>query len=65
MPDYAGTFAKATPIGRVGLPEDIAGGVLYYCSDSAAYVTGQVFWVDGGLGLRSGRFGDDTRSEPQ
>src|SRR5947209_10592012 len=65
MPDYAGTFAKATPIGRVGLPEDIAGGVLYYCSDSAAYVTGQVFWVDGGLGLRSGRFGDDSRSEPQ
>jgi NAD(P)-dependent dehydrogenase (short-subunit alcohol dehydrogenase family) len=60
MPDYAGTFAKATPLGRVGYPEDIAGAVLYYCSDAAAYVTGQVFWVDGGLSLRSGRFGDQA-----
>jgi 3-oxoacyl-[acyl-carrier protein] reductase len=60
MPDYAGTFAKATPLGRVGHPEDIAGAVLYYCSDAASYVTGQVFWVDGGLSLRSGRFGDQA-----
>jgi 3-oxoacyl-[acyl-carrier protein] reductase len=60
MPDYAGTFAKATPLGRVGHPEDIAGGVLYFCSDAASYVTGQVFWVDGGLSLRSGRFGDQA-----
>jgi 3-oxoacyl-[acyl-carrier protein] reductase len=60
LPDYAGTFARATPIGRVGLPEDIAGAVLYYCSDAASYVTGQVFWVDGGLFLRSGRFGDQA-----
>jgi 3-oxoacyl-[acyl-carrier protein] reductase len=60
LPDYAGTFAKATPLGRVGHPEDIAGAVLYYCSDAASYVTGQVFWVDGGLSLRSGRFGDQA-----
>ncbi len=64
LPDYAGTFARATPIGRVGHPEDIAGAVLYYCSDAAAYVTGQVFWVDGGLFLRSGRFGDENRNNP-
>ncbi len=63
MPDYAGTFARNTPLGRVGYPEDIAGGVLYYCSDAASYVTGQVFWVDGGLGLRSGGFGDDAKDE--
>jgi 3-oxoacyl-[acyl-carrier protein] reductase len=62
LPDYAGTFARATPIGRVGHPEDIAGAVLYFCSDTAAYVTGQVFWVDGGLFLRSGRFGDENRN---
>lgn len=60
MPDYAGTFAAATPLGRVGYPDDIAGAVLYYCSDAASYVTGQVFWVDGGLSLRSGRFGDQN-----
>lgn len=63
MPDYAGTFAAATPLGRVGHPEDIAGAVLYFCSDTAAYVTGQVFWVDGGLFLRSGRFGGNNKSE--
>ena len=63
MPDYAGTFAKATPLGRVGYPEDIAGAVLYYCSDAASYVTGQVFWVDGGLSLRSGRFVVITRRD--
>jgi 3-oxoacyl-[acyl-carrier protein] reductase len=64
LPDYAGTFARATPIGRVGHPEDIAGAVVYYCTDAAAYVTGQVFWVDGGLFLRSGRFGDENQNVP-
>ncbi|MCC6628081.1 MAG: 3-oxoacyl-ACP reductase FabG [Chloroflexi bacterium] len=64
LPDYAGTFAAATPIGRVGYPEDIAGGVLYFCSEAAGYVTGQVFWVDGGLYLRSGQIGDSNVSAP-
>lgn len=64
LPDYAGTFAAATPIGRVGYPEDIAGAVLYLCSDAAAYVTGQVFWVDGGLFLRSGGFGNANQNAP-
>ncbi len=64
LPDYAGTFAKATPIGRVGYPEDIASAVVYFCTQGAGYVTGQVFWVDGGLFLRSGQFGGDNRGEP-
>ncbi len=59
MEDYGGHFAKVTPLGRVGYPEDIAGAVLYYCSPAADYVTGQVFWVDGGLGLGVGGFSDD------
>jgi NAD(P)-dependent dehydrogenase (short-subunit alcohol dehydrogenase family) len=54
LPDYAGHFAATAPLGRVGYPEDIAAAVLYFCSDAASYVTGQVFWVDGGLSLRSG-----------
>jgi 3-oxoacyl-[acyl-carrier protein] reductase len=62
LPDYAGTFARATPLGRVGYPEDIAGAVVYFCSDAASYVTGQVFWVDGGLFLRSGNVGDENKS---
>ncbi len=65
LPDYAGTFAAATPVGRVGYPEDVAGAVLYYCSDAAAYVTGQVFWVDGGLFLRAGAIGDENVSAGQ
>ena len=66
LPDYAGTFAKTTPLGRVGYPEDIAGAVVYYCSDAASYVTGQVFWVDGGLSLGGGRPRDDERTnEPK
>ena len=59
MDDYGGHFAKVTPLGRVGYPEDIAGAVVYYCSPAADYVTGQVFWVDGGLGLGVGGFSDD------
>lgn len=55
MPDYAGHFARIAPLGRVGYPEDIAGAVLYFASDAASYVTGQVFWVDGGLGLGGNR----------
>jgi NAD(P)-dependent dehydrogenase (short-subunit alcohol dehydrogenase family) len=65
LPDYAGTFAQATPLGRVGYPDDIANAVVYYCTDGASYVTGQVFWVDGGLFLRSGQFGGDNQAAPQ
>ena len=36
--------------------------MLYYCSDAASYVTGQVFWEDGGLFLRSGNSGDRNLS---
>lgn len=64
LPDYAGAFARATPIGRVGYPEDVAGAALYFCSEAAGYVTGQVFWVDGGLFLRAGQFGDQNVSAP-
>lgn len=36
-------------LGRLGAPEDIAGAVLYLASPLAAYVTGQVLVVDGGM----------------
>ena len=40
-----------TPLGRLGTPEDIAGAVRFLCSDGAAFVTGEVLLVDGGLGM--------------
>jgi 2-hydroxycyclohexanecarboxyl-CoA dehydrogenase len=40
---------RAIPLGRFGTPEDVAGAVAYFASDEAAYVTGQVLSVSGGL----------------
>ena len=40
-----------TPLGRLGEPEDIAGAVRFLCADEAAFITGEVLLVDGGLGM--------------
>ncbi|MBL0388886.1 glucose 1-dehydrogenase [Tumebacillus sp. ITR2] len=37
-----------TPIGRIGNPEDLVAPVLFFCSESSGYVTGQNLFVDGG-----------------
>ena len=37
------------PLGRVGTPEDVAAAVLFLASDQAAYITGQVIHVNGGM----------------
>lgn len=46
MRDYV---VKTAPAGRLGTPEDIAAPVLFLASAQAAYITGQVLTVDGGL----------------
>jgi len=48
-PDYAGTMARITPLGRVGTPEDIAGAVVFFASAAGDFITGQTLAVDGGL----------------
>ena len=42
------TIAK-TLVGRAGLPNDVAGAVIYLASDLAAWVTGEVISINGGL----------------
>jgi 3-oxoacyl-[acyl-carrier protein] reductase len=42
---------KLIPVKRLGTPEDIASVVVFLCGPAAAYVTGQVITVDGGLSL--------------
>jgi 3-oxoacyl-[acyl-carrier protein] reductase len=52
LPEEATTaMLSATPLGRLGDPEDVAGAVRFLCSDDAAFVTGAVLLVDGGLGM--------------
>jgi 3-oxoacyl-[acyl-carrier protein] reductase len=52
LPDQAKeTMLTATPMGRLGDPEDVAGSVRFLCSDEARFVTGVVLQVDGGLGM--------------
>jgi 3-oxoacyl-[acyl-carrier protein] reductase len=46
--DYAATWARVTPLRRVGVPGDLCGPLLFLISDAAAFVTGQTLWVDGG-----------------
>jgi 2,5-dichloro-2,5-cyclohexadiene-1,4-diol dehydrogenase 2 len=47
-PQDAEAIRAATPMGRMGKPEEIAYGSLYLCSDEAAYVTGIELVIDGG-----------------
>ena len=36
------------PVGRIGLPEDVAGAAVFLLSDLSRYVTGEILYVDGG-----------------
>jgi 3-oxoacyl-[acyl-carrier protein] reductase len=42
---------EATPLGRLGEPEEVAGAVRFLCSEDAKFITGAVLLVDGGLGM--------------
>ena len=44
--------AKAFPLGRIGLPSDVAGATCFLLSDLAAFVTGITLTVDGGIDMR-------------
>ena len=44
-----GAMARAVPMKRVGTPIEVASAVIYFCSEEAAFVTGQTLSVSGGL----------------
>ena len=46
---YEGADAIQQPAGRVGNPLDIAGMVMYLCSDMAGFITGENICIDGGM----------------
>ena len=48
-PDYAETWGRITPLGRVGTPADVGRAVVFLASDQGAFISGQTLGVDGGL----------------
>jgi len=48
-PEVSEARARAVPLGRLGVPDDIAHAVSFFASEESAYITGQALFVDGGL----------------
>jgi len=47
--DMAASWASQIPVGRLGTPAEVASAVCFLASDEAAYITGQVVAVNGGM----------------
>ena len=56
--EFRNLFMRHIPLGRMGLPEEIAEAVCYFASDASAYTTGQILTVSGGFGLATPVYGD-------
>lgn len=56
--------ATAVPLGRIGLPDEVAAAAVWLCSESSSFITGTVLAVDGGRLAGTRAFGPDPRPTP-
>lgn len=56
--EFRTRFLRHVPLGRIGIPEEIASAAVYFLSDDAAYTTGQTLAVCGGFGLGTPLYGE-------
>ena len=61
--EFRSLFLRHIPLGRMGLPEEIAEAVCYFAGDGSAYTTGQILTVSGGFGLATPVYGDLARKD--
>ncbi len=52
LDNYRGRIVEACPLGRIGVPSDMAGTAIFLASRAGAYLNGTVIPVDGGLSCR-------------
>lgn len=55
---FRNLFVRHIPLGRMGLPEEIAAAVVYFASEESRYTTGQILSVSGGFGLGTPVYAD-------
>ena len=56
--EFRNLFMRHIPLGRMGLPEEIAEAVCYFAGDESAYTTGQILTVSGGFGMATPVYAD-------
>jgi len=56
--EFKELFIKHIPLGRMGMPKEIADAAVFLASDESAYTTGQILTVSGGFGLATPVYSD-------